>query len=188
MTNFRRTILFTALLLLHAVRISAQEPQPKAAAPEATENNFAAVYVYRIDSGSVVFWFLTRTMAIKFGTRVNSEPQRREIAGLKNKRYFILRLPPGKYNFKTEQMYGSLDLEVAANTEYYLRADQGFDCPSEPPNHIGVPSCVSETPSIYVVPPDKGRAEIVKTKPIKLKNVKDKKLVVVPPEAGAAPN
>ena len=143
----------------------------------------ATIYVYRVETGALflALFGITKTISVDFGTRVNDKPVRSEIAGLKKKRYFKMKLPSGKYNFKAELMNGSLDLEVEAGKVYYLRVEGGVQCPKRDPldDLLGTPQCNSDNPLIRQVTFDKGSNEILKAKPIQPKNIKDKSLVFV---------
>jgi hypothetical protein len=167
------------LLLLCAGigRAQATAPSP------ASNKDLATVYVYRLDDGIVAFWFLSKTLPVYLGERANTRDEQKKIkiAMLKNKRYFMVRLPPGKYTFDTRLMRGHLDLEIAAGGEYYLRLDRGNDCLDEDSNYTSIPNpCVDANPSVMSVPSERWRAEKLKLKPIKAGDVKERKLVIIP--------
>lgn len=165
-----------ALILLCGLLAQAQEAAPKSA-PQLSEKEFGTVYVYRKDYDVVVLWFLTKTLPVYFTE--DAGVKQRKIAGLRKKSYFMLRLPPGDYFFDTTRMRGKLKLEVAAGGEYYLRLDQGQDCPSN--DCMGPSDCEDRNPSVEIMSPERGRQEILKVKPIQPKHVRDRKLVIIPP-------
>lgn len=175
------TLLILSLLICTGSGI-AQE-HPPAPASQSSEQGLATVYVYRLDEGIVVLGFLIKTRPVYFSERAHAGSKRknRKIAGLKNKHYFMLRLPPGKYIFDTRLMWDHLELEVAAGGTYYLRLDKGDDCPSEDPGIIGPPPCVSRSASIERVLPERWGKDMSVLKPIESKDVKERRLVIIPP-------
>ena len=153
--------------------------------PQASQTNLATVYVYRLDEGIPGFWFLMKSLPVYLGERINTRNNQKKtrIAMLKNKRYFMVRLTPGKYLVDTRWMWGRLELEVAAGSEHYLRLDRGNDCPSEDSNITSIPDpCEASDPFVMSVPKERWRAERIKLKPIKAGDVKDRKLVIIPPD------
>jgi hypothetical protein len=164
------------LLLLCAALAHAQET-----APRVTEKEPATVYVYRFDYDWMIPWIFNKTLPVYFTEGKGAK--QRKIAGLRRKRYFMLRLPPGSYFFDTRLMRGKLKLEAVAGGEYYLRVDQGTDCP----NNGGCDSsdCTDRNPSVELMPLERAREEMLKVKPLKPNNVQDHKLVIIPPEKPA---
>ena len=185
MRNIRRLTLSIMSLLICTGVGTAQE-QPSAPSGQLSEQGLATVYVYRLDEGVVaanLFLWFKKTRPVYFREHLSDGPKQKnkKIAALKNKHYFILRLPPGKYIFDTRLMWGNLKLEVAAGGEYHLRLDQGNDCPSEDPDYWFVQStCESRSAAIERVSPERWRADMSALKPIKRGEVKDKRLVLIP--------
>ena len=181
MRNIRQAS-FLVTLLLFCAGIGRAQETPPSPAPPASDKDLATVYVYRLDDGIVALWFLSRTLPVYLGERVNTRSeQKKKIAMLKNKRYFMVRLPSGKYTFDTRLMRGHVDLEVAAGGEYYLRLDRGNDCIDEDYNYTSVANpCVDSNPSVMSVPSERWSADKLKLKPIKVGDVKDRKLVIIP--------
>jgi hypothetical protein len=144
------------------------------------------VYVYRLDDGVVVtnffFWF-RKTRPVYFSERLGAGLKRknREIAALRNKQFFMVRLPPGKYILDTRSMWGHLEIDVVAGGEYYLWVEQGNDCPSEDPNMIGSSTCDSRNASIVSVSPERWGKDMSVLEPIRSGDVKDRSLVIIPP-------
>lgn len=185
MRNIQRLTLSIMSLLICTVVGTAQE-QPSAPSSQLSEQSLATVYVYRLDEGVVVanlfFWF-RKTRPVYFREHLSDEPNQKnkKIAALKNKHYFILRLPPGKYIFDTRLMWGNLKLEVAAGGEYHLRLDQGNDCPDEDSDYTTIQSpCQSKNASIERVSPEQWRKDMSVLKPIKSGEVKDRRLIIIP--------
>lgn len=174
MRIIRPAICLFTLMLLCAALAHAQET-----ARQVSEKEPATVYVYRFDYDWNVPLF-NRTLPVYFAEGEGAK--QRKIAGLRKKRYFMLRLPPGSYLFDTQKMRGKLKLLIEAGGEYYLRVDQGMDCPSS----CDVNSdCSDRFQSIEVMPPERARKEMLKVKPLKPNNVQDRKLVIIPPEKPA---
>jgi hypothetical protein len=165
---------------------SVGQERPPAPASQLPEQGRATVYVYRLDEGVIVanlFLWFRKTRPVYFSERSGAGLKRknRKIAALRNKQYFMLRLPPGKYVFDTRSMRGHLEMDVVAGGEYYLRVDQGNDCPSEDPNMIGPPTCEDRNASIESVPPERWGRDMPMLKPISSGGVKDRGLVIIPP-------
>ena len=135
---------------------------------------------------NLFFWF-KKTRPVYFGERPGPGPgqKTRKIAALRNKQYFMLRLPPGKYVFDTQSMRGHLEIAVAAGTEHYLRVDQGNDCGDDDDVvHTDVSNpCEDKNASIESVPPERWSRDSRALKPIKSGDVRDRGLVTVPPGA-----
>ncbi len=182
MRNMRSIALIILSWLICAGSGVAQGP-PSGATSQTSHQDLTTVYVYRYDEGTVVLGFLIKTRPVYFNDRSGSgpKPENIKIAGLRNKRYFVLRLPPGKYNFDTRLMWGRLELEVAAGSEYYLRLDQGNDCPSEDPAYAYLPpTCEDRTASIHPVSRERWEKDKSVLDPIKSGDVKDRRLVIIP--------
>lgn len=96
-------------------------------------------------------------------------------------RYLLLKLAPGSYVFDTRMMHGKLRLDLAAGDVRYLRWDHGEECPTEDPIY-GPPTCEGRAAGIYEMAPDIGEREITRMKPIDKGDVKDRRLVIVPPK------
>src|SRR5215208_6668216 len=119
---------FTLLIpsLLMCIGSSVGQEHLPAPASQLPGQSLATVYVYRLDEGVVVgnlfFWF-RKTRPVYFSERLSAGLNRenRKLAALRNKQYFMLRLPPGKYIFDTRLMRGHVELDAAAGGEYYLR-------------------------------------------------------------------
>ena len=180
---------FTLLILslLICIGSSVGQEHPPAPAPQLPEQSPATVYVYRLDEGVVVanlFLWFRKTRPVYFSERLTGGFKRknRKIAALRNKQYFMLRLPPGKYIFDTRLMWGHAELDVAAGGEYYLRLDQGNDCGSEEPGRIGPPTCEDRSASIERVSPERWAKDMTMLRPIKRGDVKDRGLVIIPPD------
>ena len=180
MRNIRLAAFLVMLLLLCAAGGHAQDSAPSPATP-LPEKNLATVYVYRYDY-DIVFpglWFLTKTLPVYFAEGSYPRIKLRKIAGLRNKRYFVMRLSPGTYSFDTTGMAGKLKLEMVAGNEYYLRLDRGEDCGDET-DIFGNKTCEDRAAAVYLEPPEQARIEMQKVKPIKPNNVQDRKLVIIP--------
>ena len=150
---------------------------PVAATPEST---FATIHVFRQDREFFAWGFLIRTLPIYFGERVDARGKLPKIAGIRNQRYFVMRIPAGKYLFDTQKMRGKLELEVAAGGEYYLLVDHGLDCPGVSPSVSEDAECYNRNPSIEIAQRDEALPVIAILKPIDRKHIKDAKLVSVP--------
>jgi hypothetical protein len=182
MRNTGQAGLLLMLLLLCGGAARAQQ----VSVAGSSDKDLATVYVYRLDEGTVVLGFLSKTLPVYLGERDKAVGQQKKIklAGLKNKRYFMLRLPAGRYVFDTRLMWGHLNLEVAAGGEYYLRLDRGNDCPSEDPDYNYLPStCVDRNPFVESVSPAQWSEEMTRLKPVTAGDVKERKLVIIPPKA-----
>lgn len=181
----RQAILLATLFLLGAGTGRAQAT-PQSTDPPPSEKDLATVYVYRYDYGIVFpgFWFLNKTLPVYFGEGAYPRMRLRKIAGLRKKRFFMMRLPPGAYSFDTRRMSGKLKLEVAAGGEYYLRVDQGQDAPDDT-DVLGQRTSEGRTAGLDIMPPEVAREQLRKVEPIKPKNVQDRKLVIIPPAAPA---
>ncbi len=184
MRNVRSFTLLT-LSLLMCIGSSVGQEHPPAPASQLPEQCLATVYVYRLDEGVVaanLFLWFKKTRPVYFSERLSAGLKRknRKIAALRNKQYFMLRLPPGKYIFDTRLMWGHAELDVAAGGEYYLRLDQGNDCPSEYPGMIGPPTCEDRSASIEGVSPERWAKDMATLRPIKSGDVKDRGLVIIP--------
>ncbi len=181
MKFFTLTILF---LLMCSGKCLGQE-QPLAPASQLPEQGHATVYVYRLDHGLVVsnvFLWFKKTRPVYFSERSDNEPKRknRKIAALRNKQFFMMRLPAGKYVFDTRMMWGHLELEVVAGGEYYLWVDQGYNCPTEDPSMMGTTNCEGRSASVSSVPPEQWEKDKSVLQPIRSGDVKDRKLVIIP--------
>ena len=174
------------LSLLMCIGSGVGQEHPPAPVSKLPEQGFATVYVYRLDEGNVVtnlfLWFKkTRSVSLSEQSSARHKQKSRKIAALRNKQYFMLQLPSGKYIFDTQSMWGNLKIDVVAGGEYYLRVDQGNDCPSEDPTMIGASTCESRNASITSVPPERWVNDSPVLQPIRSGDVKDRKLVIVPP-------
>jgi hypothetical protein len=182
-----RNVTFFALLMLSFLictgSIVGQE-RTTAPASQLPQQGLATVYVYRLDEDGVVtnffFWF-RKTRPVYFSERPGGlKRKNREIAALRNKQYFMMRLRPGKYIFDTRSMWRHLELEVVAGGEYYLWVDQGCDCGYDDS------SDENRNAAIVSVSPERWRNAISALKPIKSGDVKDRQVVIIPP--GPPPN
>ena len=184
MRNVRPATLLATLLLLCFGIGRAQEAAP-GPTPEASDKDLATIYVYRYDHDGTFpgFWFLTKTLSVYFGEGSYPRQRLRKIAGLRKRRYFMMRLPPGTYSFDTTDMAGKLKLEAAAGGTYYLRFEQGKNCGDDSPDVFGNPTCVERRPGVHIEAWEQARKELLKVKPINPKNVQDGKLVIVPSAA-----
>ncbi len=183
-TNIRQAT-FPVVLLLLCAGIGLAQETPPSPAHQVSKKDLATVYVYRYDYDPVAFWFLTKTLPVYFGEGASAVQKLRKIAGLRKKRYFVMRLSPGAYTFDTKGMYGKLKLDVAAGKEYYLRFDQGYDCWDDSEDVTGHRVCEDRNPAIRIEHPLQGQYELSKVKPIKPNNVQDSKLVIIPPATPA---
>jgi hypothetical protein len=181
MQNLR---LFTLLILCWLMGSGSIVGQPQApvSATQSPDPGLATVYVYRLDESAVAsnlfFWF-KKTRPVYFSERLGGVKRKnRTIASLRNKQYFMVRLPPGKYIFDTRATYGNLELDVVAGLNYYLWVDQGSDCPDS--DSIGF-QCDSRNASVVIATVDRWQMATFQLKPIKSGNVKDRQLVIVPP-------
>jgi hypothetical protein len=181
---------FTLLILCLLMRIwsSVGQGRPPVPAPQLPGQGLATVYVYRLDEGVVVtnlFLWYRKTRPVYFSEQPSAGLKRknRKIAELRDKQYFMLRLPPGKYIFDTRSMRGHLEMDVVAGGEYYLWVDQGNDCADDEgdiPTAVANP-CESRNASIVSVPPERWREAMSKLKPIRSGDVRDRRLVIIPP-------
>lgn len=148
------------------------------------DQNLATIYVYRRDegvtAGNFFFWF-RKTRPVYFREKLDVAPaqKNRKIASLRNKQYFVMRLPKGKYIFDT-RLSDNLELDVVSGGEYYLWVDQGNDCPEEDGYMIGPPSCASSSAAVVPVSAERWKRDLRVLKPIKRGDVKDRKLVIIP--------
>lgn len=185
-----RFFTLTALALVMCVGNCFGQEQTTAPAAQAPQQDYATIYIYRHDYGLVassVFLFFKKTRAVYFREGPAKPKQKnRKIAALRNKQYFVMHLPAGKYVFDTRMMWGNLELDVVAGREYYLWVDQGHSCPSEDPMMSGPSMCESRSASISSVPLEQWEKENDELKPIKKGDVKDRKLVIIP--SGPPPN
>lgn len=182
--NFRSTALLI-LSLQVCIGTTFSQPPRRAAPAQLHENGLATVYIYRFDEDTVVsnlfFWFI-KARPVYFGDPPSqgAKPSYRKIAALRNKEYFLMRLPARTYIFKTRSMWGRLEIDLAAGFEYHLWVDQGKDCPTEDPTW-GPPSCEDRTASITKVTSDRWLEHKTSLRPIRNKQAKDRSLVLIPP-------
>jgi hypothetical protein len=181
----RRITLLIMSLLICAGSAVAQGSQP-APSRQTQETSLATVYVYRLDEDMVVanfFLWFRKTRPVYFSERSSAGLKRknREIAALRNKQYFMLRLAPGTYIFDTRLMSGHLELNVAPGRTYYLWVDQGYDCGDDDDSTIGPPSCEDRSASVEIVSPERWAKDGPRLKPIERGDVKDRGLVIIPP-------
>ncbi len=180
----KRVSLLIVSLLSCAVSAVAQRGEPT---PQRPEPNLATVYVYRLDEDTIVanfFLWLKKTRPVYFGERAGGlKRENRRIASLRNKEYFMMRLPPGTYVFDTRLMHGHLELNVVAGSAYYLWVDQGNDCGDNGDTTFGLPTCADRSASVEVVSPARWAADSPRLKPVERGDVKDRRLVIIPPGA-----
>ncbi len=182
-----RFFTLTILSLLMGIGNCVGQAQPPALASQSPEQGHATVYVYRLDDGLVVsnvFLWFKKTRPVYFSERLGDGVKRkhRKIAALRNKQYFMLRLPAGKYVFDTRMMWGNFELDVVAGGEYYLWVDQGNYCTTEDPMMMmGTTNCETRSASINSVPPERWGKAMSVLEPIRSGDVKDRKLVIIPP-------
>ena len=174
-----RPVAFPVAIMLLCIGIShAQKSQPN---PDTTvaQKDMGSIYIGRVDTGVTGFGFLFLTDPVYLGEWENSKFKQRKIAVLRGNRFLLLRLPPGKYTFDTRWMPGKHNLTVEAGGEYYLVTDRGDDCPEDQSPFF--PPCESTTPSIKELSNEDGREQIRDLWPINAKDIKDSKVVSVPP-------
>lgn len=178
MKPFWTTVLLMSIATSFAPSSFSQTPGPPSTEPQL---ELATIHVYRRDRDLVAFWFLTKTLPVYFGDHGQALRELPKIAGIRNKQYFVMRVPAGNYYFDTYRMSGKLELDLAAGGEYYLRVDRGRDCAGgtacDPYDRDG---CEDRNPSIEIVPPAVAIEEMSSLKPIAAKNIKDRKLVSIP--------
>lgn len=146
------------------------------------QDNKATVYLYRKDYDFFIYSFVfSRTMSVRFAVADADEAPNElpKIAGLRNKRFMILKLDPGRYWLDTREMNGKLEVELAAGDEKFIRLDQGYSCPTED-NTFGSSSCESRPAGMFVMWSRDARNEMAKMKPISKGDVDDPKLVTIP--------
>ncbi|MBV9960150.1 MAG: hypothetical protein JO360_17120 [Acidobacteria bacterium] len=187
--NTGRVGLVCLWLLLCACAACAQQGSASAAAVTG-DKELATVYVYRLDEGTVVLKFLSKTLPVYLGEREQDGDvgKKLKLAGLRNSRYFMLRLRPGKYVFDTRLMWGHLNLEVAAGQEYYLRLDRGNDCPSVDPDDkylAPISTCEDRNPFVESVTPGRWSEAMKLLKPVTAKEVGERQLVIIPPDTSS---
>ncbi len=162
--------------LAHTLFAQAAADDGKTAQAEAT------VYAYRLDYDPFLYSFIfSRRLSVKFAPAAGDPKELPPIASLKNKRYLLLKLAPGSYLFDTRMMHGKLRLDLAAGDVRYLRWDHGEECPTEDPAY-GPPTCEGRAAGIYEMASSIGEREITRMKPIGKGDVKDRKLVTIPPK------
>lgn len=182
----RRAVLLVAALLLCVGSVGAQGPA-EGPAPDAGEKGHATIFVYRRDVISIwsPLWFLHKNLPVYVGERTKEGKwlPKVKVASLKNKRYFLLRLPAGSYRFDTRGDSGHFGLDVEAGGEYFLRLDRGSDCPSEDPNYAWSDSnkCEGSNPHFEKMQGSDPDASRTKLKPVKPGDVKDRGRVIIPP-------
>jgi len=178
-----RVVILTALCV-GAGR--AQSPTPAGPAPANAARGRATVYVYRVDVTGL-FWPFRSTLPVYFGRAGAGAYKQRNIAGLREKRYFSMSLEPGLYSFDTRGMPDKLWLDVEAGGEYYLRMNEGDGCERRPYYDPDIKyDCDGVTPAaIEQIEPEKARAEMLEARPIRKGQAKDRKLVNIP--AGPLP-
>lgn len=170
------------LASLCVVAARAQSTIPVNTAPIASPaaEGRATVYIYRVDNTGL-FWPFRSSLPIYFGQVGVGEYKQRNIADLREKRYFMMRLEPGTYTFDTRGMPEKLWLELKAGDEYYLRVDEGDGCERRPYDPDAKFDCNGVTPaSIKRMESEKARAEMREAKPISKDQAKDRSLVIIP--------
>jgi hypothetical protein len=148
--------------------------------PSYTTESLATIYIYRNDMRKLPAEWLLRTYPIKFSPQTHPKTSMRTIATLRNNRYLMMQLLPGKYIFNTKQSAGNLGLEVIAGETYFLYLDRGNVCP--PPDEFvnGSINCLDRSASIMKVLSTVGQSEIRKLFPIEEKDIKEPTLVLIP--------
>src|SRR5215831_5430823 len=163
-------------LLICIASIAGQERTTATASP-LPPPELATVYVYRRDEGGVVtslFLPFKKTRAVYFSERLGGiKRKNRKIAALRNRQYFMMRLPPGKYIFDTAGMWKHLELDVVENGKYYLWVDQGCDCGYEDSTED------DRNAEIVSVSAERWGWAIPSLQPIKNGDVKDRRVVIV---------
>jgi hypothetical protein len=173
------------VVLLASLCIGAAQAQSTISASTAPTTSPAAegratVYIYRVDVTGL-FWPFRSTLPIYFGRGGVGEDKQRNIADLREKRYFMMSLEPGSYTFDTRGMPDKLWLELKGGDEYYLRVDEGHGCERRPYDPDAKFDCNGVTPaSIKRMEPEKARAEMREAKPINKGQAKDRNLVIIP--------
>jgi hypothetical protein len=183
-----KLLLVASLLLVPGVFGHAQTSAPTPVtdpASAAAGQSFATIHIFRQDREYFAWGFLLRTLPIYFGERVGANGKIPKIAGIRNKEYFVMSVPAGKYLFDTQKMKGKLELEVAAGGEYYLAVDHGYDCPGVSPDPQIDAECDNRNPGIEIVQANEALPEIAKLMPISPKNNKAPKLIVTPAKTNA---
>ena len=177
MKHVRQATLLVTFLLIGAAAGRAQEEAVPGAASTARGKDLVTVYIYRYDShGNLLF---NQALPVSYGEGPPHGVKLRKIAGLRKKRYFTMRLPPGTYSFDTTGMSGKLKLEVAAGGEYYLRLDEGDYCVGEN-DTFSDKKCEIKKTAIFVETPEQARGHLSGVKPIEPNDVRDRKLVIIP--------
>ena len=176
MKHVRQATFLVTFLLIGAAAGRAQEAVA-GAAPTARGKDLATVYIYRYDSHGSLFF--NQALPVSYGEGSFPGMKLRKIAGLRNKRYFTMRLPPGTYSFDTTGRAGKLKLEVAAGGEYYLRLDEGEFCVGES-DTFSDKKCEIRNTALHVETAGQARGHLSGVKPIKPKDVRDRKLVIIP--------
>ncbi len=130
--------------------------------PEKKDSNSATIYIYRYKqyAGSAL------------------EPSvycdEAELARMDNGRYFLVKLPPGKHTFRSNDKQSGIELELKEGETYYIRVEV-------------VAGFMKGHGRLVLTQKEQGAYEIKKLQPLGADKIKDKAKVVIEEKAATKP-